>query len=165
MAIMRTRLVCGAVAGALAGVVLAGCGGDGNGGATPTGSPPAAATSPTATGTPVPRVTVTMTEFRLAPSLSAFKPGRYLLEVKNAGIRDHALKLEGPGGEWQTLTVGPGRSATLDVTLGNGRYEMECPVGDHDDRGMKLKFTVGTAPASPASPQETESEADTEGGY
>lgn len=151
------RVVCGAVSGAAVLAALAGCGGDGAGTARPSASEPvvAAPSSPaTGIGPGATQVTVTLTEYRLALSQN-LQPGHFLIVVKNAGTADHALKLEGPGGEWRTPTLGPGQSATLDVTLTAGRYEMECPVGNHDDRGMKLEATVGT---SVASPQPTESE-------
>jgi plastocyanin len=45
------------------------------------------------------------------------------------------LKLEGP-------EFGPGRTVRLQADLPPGRYEIECFVAEHDDRGMRTTLIV-----------------------
>ncbi|MGH3646048.1 MAG: cupredoxin domain-containing protein [Micromonosporaceae bacterium] len=123
--------------------LLAGCGGGSGGGG----------------GT---SVDVTLTDFKLAFSEQPTKPGKYTFNVKNEGKVDHALKVEGQGIEEETETLAPGKSATLTVTLQKGSYEFYCPVGDHDDKGMKTTIEVG---GSGGGNGETGGTSDDNGGY
>ncbi|MBT2487974.1 copper-binding protein [Streptomyces sp. ISL-96] len=137
----RSRLGPGLAAAALAGV-LAGCGGGngegGGGGDATTSAPPDKSTQPGVT-----RVNADMTDFRIALSEKTFKAGDYTFVAKNNGKHDHALEIEGPSGEHRTQTLAPGASETLKVTLKPGTHEVYCPVGGHEDLGMKMEITVG----------------------
>ncbi|GAA4293054.1 hypothetical protein GCM10023086_03530 [Streptomyces venetus] len=139
----RQRVLLGVAAGGLT-ALLAACGGGGNGssaGGTTTSPPPKSTTS----GTPV---TAELTDFHIALSTGKFQPGQYTFTAKNMGQHEHALEIEGPGGENRSKTLDPGQSTTLTVTLKSGSYEVYCPVDGHKDLGMKTSITVGGAPAS-----------------
>jgi uncharacterized cupredoxin-like copper-binding protein len=88
-------------------------------------------------------VTATLTEFKIALSQQTFKAGAYTFAVKNAGATTHALAIQGPGVSGQsTKNLDPGSSATLNVTLQAGTYDVFCPVDSHKSLGMDLRITV-----------------------
>ncbi|MFF3326225.1 plastocyanin/azurin family copper-binding protein [Streptomyces sp. NPDC002889] len=96
-----------------------------------------------------------LTDFRITLSQKTFTPGAYTFVAKNDGRHDHALEIEGPAGEHRTETLAPGATATLEVTLKSGTYEVYCPVDGHKDLGMKTEITVGgaEAPVNKTSPK------------
>jgi len=132
-------------------LAVAGCGGEGGTAGEPASPSPTATTaaspsptetspSPTDTGTVV---TVEMTDFRLTLSQSSFTPGTYTFVAEEKGQAPHALAIRGPGVEAATPVVQPGgASQRLTVTLQSGEYQMWCPVGNHQQRGMELTLTV-----------------------
>lgn len=132
---IRHRLLLGVAAGGLT-AVLAACGGGGNGSSSSSNS--------TSTGTPV---TAQLSDFHIKLSTEEFRPGPYTFTATNTGSHEHALEIEGPGGENRSKTVEPGQSTTLTVTLKSGSYEVYCPIDGHKDLGMKTHITVGGAPA------------------
>ncbi|MFG2132989.1 cupredoxin domain-containing protein [Streptomyces sp. NPDC048751] len=139
----RRPLLLGVAAGGLI-ALLAACGGGGNSdsnGGTTTPPPPKAGTSAT-------QVTAQLTDFHIQLSTQKYQPGRYTFTAENKGKHEHALEVEGPGGENRSKTLQPGQSTTLTVTLKSGSYDVYCPVDGHKDLGMKTKITVGAAPTS-----------------
>ncbi|MFI8916565.1 copper-binding protein [Streptomyces sp. NPDC053513] len=158
----RTRALLALSAAALAGL-LAACGSGGSGSDSGTTAPPPARKSTGPGGAT--RVTADLADFRITLSRQAFTPGTYAFVATNTGKHDHALEVEGPGGENRSSTVAPGGSTTLTVTLEAGKYEIYCPVDGHKDLGMKTEITVagapvdksgvnvpGTVPATPSTP-------------
>ena len=90
---------------------------------------------------------------RLEPSeITLNRPGTYAFRVKN--VTDdvaHALeirstegaKLNYGEGSVRTEDLPPGESAPeFKVNLGPGTYEISCPVGHHEEEGMKGTLTV-----------------------
>jgi plastocyanin len=102
-------------------------------------SSPAGPSSPGATGTVVP---VSETEFKIGLSHTAFRAGTYTFTAKNAGRATHALRIEGSGLTAKTGNIAPGQSANLTVALRPGRYDLDCPVDNHEALGMKQEITV-----------------------
>lgn len=102
------------------------------------------ATTTAPSGPVVATVKVRETEFALDPKNPRLaKAGVVKFEVTNAGNATHALEVEGPSGEVETEGIEPGRKATLEADLSKaGTYTWYCPVGDHEERGMKGKITV-----------------------
>ncbi|MCX4627811.1 copper-binding protein [Streptomyces sp. NPDC051366] len=133
-----TRVGTGLAAGALAGL-LAACGGGGDGAGNGPAAPPAPP-APAAT-----QVTADLSDFHIALSRKTFTAGAYSFTVNNTGHHDHALEVEGPGGEQRSKTLAPGESGKFDITLKDGTYELYCPVDGHKDLGMKAEITVGGA--------------------
>ncbi|KUL46980.1 cupredoxin domain-containing protein [Streptomyces regalis] len=136
---IRRRVLLGVAAGGLT-ALLAACGGGGNGSSSNDDS----TSNSTGKGT---QVTAELSDFRIKLSTEKFQPGQYTFTAKNTGSHDHALEIEGPGGEDRSKTLEPGQSTTLTVTLKSGSYEVYCPVDGHKDRGMETDITVGGAPA------------------
>lgn len=142
---IRHRLLLGVAAGGLT-ALLAACGGGGNGGSGDNDSTSNRTGNSDGTGTGT-QVTAELSDFRIKLSTEKFQPGQYTFTAKNTGSHDHALEIEGPGGEDRSKTLEPGQSTTLTVTLKSGSYEVYCPVDGHKDLGMKTDITVGGAPA------------------
>ncbi len=91
-------------------------------------------------------VDVALRDFTIEPSAIAVDPGSYTFHVVNEGEAQHALEVEGPGGEVETAELGPGESADLAVELSEpGEYEIYCPVDGHRGQGMEGAITVGGA--------------------
>ena len=89
-------------------------------------------------------IEISETDFELDPAtVELDEAGTYTFKAVNNGDSPHALEIEGNGVEEETETIEPGQSAELTVELAEGEYEMYCPVGDHEDRGMVGKVIVG----------------------
>ncbi|MET8679406.1 cupredoxin domain-containing protein [Streptomyces sp. NPDC004647] len=135
----------GIAAGALA-AVLAACGGGGYGDS----GDGSKSSPPTRSGeTKVTQVNVKMTDFRFQLPEKTFTAGDHTFVARNDGHHEHALEVQGPGGDQRSKTVDPGQTTTLKVTLKNGTYQISCPVGNHTDLGMKTAITVSGGGPSP----------------
>jgi plastocyanin len=111
-------------------------------------------------------VDVTETEFELDPQNPRIaKPGVVQFDVTNAGKAPHALEVEGPEGEVETETIQPGGKATLKANLSRaGTYTWYCPVGNHEQQGMKGKITVGGGGAGTTTSGSRTDDSDTRSG-
>lgn len=105
-------------------------------------APPSAGTpaaSPAAEGN---TVEVSLTNFEIGMP-SELPAGPTTFQVTNNGDSVHNFEVEGQGIEAVLeQDLQPGESATLEVDLQAGTYEVYCPVGNHADRGMSLELTV-----------------------
>ena len=147
----RIRMVQVPAGGMVALMLLGGCGsGSGGGGsaaygglATKATSGPSSATRPSGAAGPVTTVTATETEFKIALSQTAFKPGDYTFRVVNHGNSSHNLTIAGPGIAPLASSTSPGGgSSDLKVTLRAGSYDLWCGVDSHRTKGMDSKITV-----------------------
>lgn len=153
MALPRNRIIATGAVCAAAVFTLAGCGSSGTSSTsatsstapaatTPASAPPASsAVAPVASPTVV---TVTETEFSIALSQSAFKPGQYTFTVVNQGRAPHNLAIKGPGIDppATSQTVQNGTTTQLSATLAPGSYELWCTVGNHKASGMDMTIQV-----------------------
>jgi uncharacterized cupredoxin-like copper-binding protein len=140
---MRPRLslvVTAALAAAAMAALAAGCGG----GSDDSGTTAASATTTTAGGGGGSNVDISATDFKLNPSDPKVKAGQVAFNVSNDGQTVHSLEVEGPNGEEELPSdLSPGQSGVLSVDLSKpGRYEFYCPVGNHEELGMKGEITV-----------------------
>jgi uncharacterized cupredoxin-like copper-binding protein len=88
-------------------------------------------------------IEVNETEFSLEPDeITLDRRGVYVFKAENAGRSVYALEIEGNGIEEETEDTEPGESAELEVNLEPGTYELYCPVGNHEERGMVGTVTV-----------------------
>jgi uncharacterized cupredoxin-like copper-binding protein len=167
---MRGLFAIAPISATVAALALAGCGEDRDGTVTTqtgTGTE-TTATATTPTGAPVATVSVSETEYSLDPANPTVdKAGVVEFEVKNDGKVTHALEVEGPEGEVETENIAPGKSATLKADLSKaGRYVWYCPVGNHEDLGMKGEITVagGGSGGGGATAPEAKTESEEESG-
>ncbi|HEV2066713.1 MAG TPA: cupredoxin domain-containing protein [Thermomicrobiales bacterium] len=88
--------------------------------------------------------TVEVTETEFAIDMPTELPaGPTTFVVTNAGTAEHNFEVEGQGIEEAfEQNLQPGETRELQVNLEPGTYEVYCPVGDHEDRGMRLELTV-----------------------
>ena len=87
-------------------------------------------------------VTATETEFKIALPSSTIAAGSYSFDVKNDGKIEHDFVIKGNGVDEKTPTIGAGESATLDVDLKPGTYDVYCSIPGHKQAGMDVKLTV-----------------------
>jgi uncharacterized cupredoxin-like copper-binding protein len=90
-------------------------------------------------------IQVNETEMSLDPTnITLDRPGTYGFRAVNVGNDVHALRIEGNGiEEKQTRELIPGDRNVLIVTLSRpGTYEIDCPVDNHEELGMKGTVTV-----------------------
>jgi uncharacterized cupredoxin-like copper-binding protein len=138
-----------AVGLAVLAIGAAGCGGDDNndnGAASTPASTPAAPTTSTQASTPATAgggaVTISETEFKLAPKDATAKAGKVTIEAKNDGQIVHNLEVEGNGVEKKTADLQPGSNGKLALNLKPGKYEMYCAIPGHRASGMEGTITV-----------------------
>jgi plastocyanin len=63
--------------------------------------------------------------------------------VHNDGKKIHSFRIEGPGfSEILAKPVEPQMTESLQVTLQPGEYKVYCPVGSHENKGMKITLKV-----------------------
>lgn len=87
-------------------------------------------------------VQVSLTDFSIEMP-ETLPAGPTTFRVSNDGAVEHNFEVEGQGLEEELEeNLAPGDTGTLQVDLEPGTYEIYCPVGDHDDRGMRMELTV-----------------------
>ena len=91
---------------------------------------PQAATSTT--------VRVKATDFHFALSTKTAHHGIVIFKLTNKGHTKHDFKIAGK----KTPLIGPGKSATVRVTLKKGSYKYLCTFPGHAALGMKGTFRV-----------------------
>lgn len=84
------------------------------------------------------RVTVSVSDTKLALSPSGLQSGRTTFVVVNLGKRPHRLSIQGPGVKSaQTPELAPGKRAVLTVTLQSGAYMLTFS----NPRGLGMSAT------------------------
>lgn len=105
----------------------------------------ASAAAQSGTTPQVQTVQVKLKEWSLGMQTATIKAATARFEVENDGQYPHAFKLEGKLGnqsfELATPVLRAGEKSVLIVKLPPGTYEADCPVGDHEMRGMKNTVT------------------------
>ena len=119
----RVRRAIGALGFTLALVILAGgCGDDSPG-----------ADLPAVEGPVSPRIEVTAHEMGFAPDAIAVEAGAVEVVLHNDGSILHDLRIED---QPFVIEAGAGQTATSNITLESGRYQLFCSIPGHRDAGM-----------------------------
>ena len=88
------------------------------------------------------KVNVTMREYHFAMP-STVRPGLTTFIIRNAGRKEHTFAIKGEGIDVKlSPNPKPGETATLQVDLKPGTYNVTCPVDFHTMKGMKTTLTV-----------------------
>jgi uncharacterized cupredoxin-like copper-binding protein len=143
---MRLRTPVPQVAALITAAVAAGCG---NSTSASTGPHKAQAAGP---------VSVTLSEFKLAPSATKAKGPSVTFDVQNDGKMPHefvvlrttkqaaglghASKINEAGNVGETGDIAPGKSKSLTLHLKPGHYSLVCNLPGHYMAGMHRDFTV-----------------------
>ncbi|GHF38138.1 putative cupredoxin-like copper-binding protein [Deinococcus metalli] len=103
-------------------------------------STPAPAAAPTA-------VTMKLMEWTMGMDMTPMKAkGPVTFNIENVGKFPHALAIEGKIGgqdfELSTVVLKPGEKTSLTVNLPAGTYTVYCPVGKHEEQGMKADLVI-----------------------
>ncbi len=141
--------------------VVAGCGGQEHGGPAGDGAAGGGGAAQT--------IQVSATDFAFDPANISASAGEIAIELTNDGEVPHAIEVEGNGVEKSSEGIQPGESTTLTLDLGEGTYEVYCPVGNHADMGMAGSLTVasggGGAETTDGESETGETETDGAPGY
>jgi uncharacterized cupredoxin-like copper-binding protein len=81
-------------------------------------------------------VKVAASEFKFKLSTKTARHGVVIFKVTNRGHTAHDFKIVGK----KTAKLGPGKSATLRVTLTKGNHRYICTIDSHASLGMKGTF-------------------------
>ncbi len=84
-------------------------------------------------------VRVTATEMHFTPSRLVALAGKERVEIHNRGALTHTFSLNDIGEE---VTVAPGKTKTIHLTLTPGKYRYVCRILDHEGLGMHGVLTV-----------------------
>ena len=87
-------------------------------------------------------VPVSETEFKIALPKTTVAAGSYSFAVKNDGHIPHDFVVQGNSVDERTPTIQPGKSATVNVDLKPGTYDVYCSIPGHKQAGMDVKLTV-----------------------
>jgi plastocyanin len=68
--------------------------------------------------------------------------GRARIEMRNPSNIPHAVGVRGEGVEEIGETVGKGGTSSVEADLEPGAYELFCPVGSHEEAGMRARLVV-----------------------
>lgn len=90
-------------------------------------------------------VNVTEKEYSIAITPRRAPVGVVRFVIRNKGLYAHALAVKVGTATKRTPLIQPGKTATLIVTLKQGKTALWCPVPGHAARGMKATLAVGTA--------------------
>jgi plastocyanin len=102
------------------------------------GEPPGATAGPAAHV-----VQVTEVDYKIRLPAATVERGMNTFELRNEGKDVHNLAIEGPGVSGKrTPTIGPGKTAKLEVDLKPGTYTLYCAVPGHRQLGMVVKLKV-----------------------
>lgn len=94
-------------------------------------------------------VEVRLTDFAIEMPMR-LPAGPTTFHVMNAGQAEHNFEVEGQGIEQELESnLAAGDTATMQLDLEPGTYTVYCPVGDHEDRGMRMELTVGDGATAP----------------
>ena len=94
-------------------------------------------------GPPDERVEVTATSYAYEPAEIEASRGTIRFVVENRADVVHGFEVEGHGIEAAIEEIEPGATDSLTVTIETvAEYEIYCPVGDHEERGMIGSLTV-----------------------
>jgi plastocyanin len=70
------------------------------------------------------------------------KAGKVTVTFNNPSSVPHAVDIEGNGVDTETETVTGSEAPPIEVDLKPGTYTYFCPVGGHEEAGMKGTLTV-----------------------
>ena len=130
-------------------LAVAGCGDDEESDTQSAAPPPTTETTPTdetATdaggGGTVLQNPADASDLKFEKSSLRAQSGEITIEMENPSSIPHAIAVKGNGVDTDGPTVNKNGTSKITVTLKPGEYEFYCPVGSHEQAGMKGTLTV-----------------------
>jgi len=89
-------------------------------------------------------VSVTETEFKIAPNTFTAPAGKVTFSIKNAGTVQHDITVTVNGKAESSPLADPGKTITWTTpdSLAAGTYQVYCSVPGHKESGMTATLTV-----------------------
>lgn len=115
-------------------------------------------------GGSVQAIDVSLRDFALDPANPTLsQPGTITINATNDGQTPHSIEVEGPEGEVELeQELAPGESGSIEVPLTEeGAFTWYCPVGDHEQRGMRGRIAVGAAGTATGTETQTQTQTQT----
>jgi plastocyanin len=151
-----TRLLSTLIAGAAAGVLVAGCGssddssgagsasGGGDGGSAPAKTTAAAGSSAAGGGASLSLAADETNGLAFDRKTLSAKAGKVTITMDNPSgdSQPHAIAIEGNGVDQDGQVVQPGGTSKVSADLKPGTYTFYCPVGGHRQAGMEGTLTI-----------------------
>lgn len=81
-------------------------------------------------------VEIALKDFFLEPDQITVKAGRVTFILVNKGRYTHDLRVQGQGVNEKAPRVAVGREFQWELDLKPGEYRIDCPISNHDERGM-----------------------------
>jgi plastocyanin len=103
---------------------------------------PAAKKAGAHVGSPLARLEIAETEFKIRVPATTIAPTTVDIQVANDGKTIHNLVIKGPGVIKSTKDLKPGEQDSFQVELKSGTYELYCSIPGHKAAGMDAKLTV-----------------------
>jgi uncharacterized cupredoxin-like copper-binding protein len=89
-------------------------------------------------------LTVVGTEMAFAPTDLSVADGNLVIQFDNDGTAFHEIAVEQGGRALGRVSAPPGQSASLELNLDPGTYELTCREPGHYEGGMKGSLRVGS---------------------
>jgi len=87
-------------------------------------------------------VDVRLTEYKIEMP-TTLAAGRTTFNITNEGKEKHTFEIKGQGIDKRLGSdLKSGERGTLQADLKPGNYTVNCPVANHDEKGMKMQVTV-----------------------
>ena len=103
---------------------------------------PAAKKAEAHAGSPLARLAISETDFKIHLPATKVSPGTVDVQVTNDGKTIHNLVIKGPGVDDSTKDLNAGAQGSLQVQLKAGTYELYCSIPGHKALGMDVKLQV-----------------------
>ena len=81
-------------------------------------------------------VEIALKDFFLEPDQITIKAGKITFILVNEGRYTHDLRVQGQGVNEKAPRVSVGRDSQWEIHLEPGEYRIDCPISNHDERGM-----------------------------
>ena len=87
-------------------------------------------------------IEITLSDFKIVPSLIATNAPRVRFLITNEGTFTHALEIAFDRDLETSPNIGPGQTGFLDVDVRPGTHQLICPITGHAVRGQRAAIEV-----------------------
>ena len=87
-------------------------------------------------------IEVTLSDFKIVPSIMSTTVPRVRFLITNEGTFTHSLEIAFDRDLMTSPNIGPGQTGFLDVDMRPGIHELICPITGHAVRGQRATIEV-----------------------